>query len=210
MAIHFKAECLADHILTYLNTMVDDVAILVVLATGYIASKPSKTIDSMGKLRRSRDELAFDSVRPLLIETDSPGSWWDIGFTTGRGARQLLVHNQHLIAFQLESVPGGPVKVRSVVMSPFAENTFACRDFFALLRDTLSGLFGWLDRLESALVSHLKTKVVGWEPHEACPCFLLPVGYPGGTTRYDLDYFPITVCDGSDQLPWSVSVPSGT
>ena len=36
-------------------------------------------------------------------------------------------------------------------MSPFSQNIFACRDFFGLLRDILSGLFGWFDRLEVAL-----------------------------------------------------------
>lgn len=209
MAIHCKAECLADHVLTYLNTMVDDVAIVVVLATGFIPSKPSKVIDSMGKLRRqeSRDELAFAPVRPLLAETDTAGSWWDLGFTTGTGARQMMVHNQHLVDFQLSSAPGGPMEVRSVVMSPFAQNTFACRDFFGLLRDILSGLFGWLDRLEAALLSHLQTKGGGWSFPATCPFFFLPVGHPEGTTRYDRHYFPIPVCDGSDELPWSVSVP---
>jgi len=210
MAIHFKAECLTDHILTYLNTIIDDVAILVVLATGY--SHPSKTINSMGKLRspQFRDEPAFASIKPLLVETDATGSWWKLGFTTGSGARQLMVHNQHLVTFQVSAAPGASMTVRSVVMSPFAKNTFACSDFFGLLRNTLSGLFGWLDRLEFALVSHLQTKVVGWLPRETCPCFLLPVGYPGGTTCYDPHYFPIAVCDGSDELPWSVSVQSGT
>ncbi len=211
MAIHFKAQCLADHVLTYLNTMVDDVAILVVLATGFVPSKPSKAIDSMGKLRhvKSRDEPAFAPVKALLVETDAPGSWWKLGFTTGTGARQLMVHNQHLVGFQLSSAPGRPWEVRSVVMSPFAQNTFACCDFFGLLRDIVSGLFGWLDRLEAAMVAHVQTKAVGWSPHAWCPSFTLPVGHPVGITRYDRHYFPIPVCDGSDELPWSVSVPSG-
>ncbi len=211
MALNFKAECLADHVLTYLNTMVDDVAIMVVRATGFIPSNPSRAIDSMGKLRspKYRSEPAFASIKPLLAETDTAGSWWELGFKTGKGGRQLMIHNQHLVGFQLSSPPNGPMEVRSVVMSPFAQNTFACRDFFGLLRGILSGLFGWLDRLEHALVSHLQTKQVGWCPRPACPCFLLPVGYPEGTTRYDRDYFPIPLCDGSDELPWSVSLLSG-
>ena len=31
----FQAECHADHVLTYLNTIVDDVAIMTSLATGF-------------------------------------------------------------------------------------------------------------------------------------------------------------------------------
>src|SRR5215216_1970663 len=50
-ALHFKAECLADHVLTYLNTLVDDVAIGVVLATGFVSLKRGDAINSMGKLR---------------------------------------------------------------------------------------------------------------------------------------------------------------
>ena len=166
----------------------------------------------MGKLRRqeSRDEPAFASVKPLLVETDAAGSWWDLGFTTGTGARQLIVHNQHLVNFQLSSAPGGPMEVRSVISSPFAKNTFACGDFFVVLRDILSGLFGWLDRLEAALVSHLQVNAVDWSPIPNCPFFLLPVGYPSGVTRYEQEYFSLPLCDDSDNLPWSVSVPAMT
>jgi hypothetical protein len=211
MALNFQAECFADHVLSYLNTVVDDIAIVVALATGFSASKPSFAIDSMGKLRRPefRNEAGFAPIKALLDETDTPGSWWDLGFTRATGARQLMVHNQHLVAFQLSSAPNSPMEVRSVVMSPFAQNTFACTDLFGLLRDVLSGLFGWLDRLEGALVSQLRANVNGWSPRPTCPCFLLPVGYPAGTTQYDREYFPISLCDGSDELPWSVSVQSG-
>jgi hypothetical protein len=206
-ALHFKAECLADHVLTYLNTLVDDVAIGVVLATGFIPSKPGDAIDSMGKLRQARNKLAFAPVQSLLCETYKSGSWWDLGFERGTGARQLMVHNHHLVEFQLSSAPGGPMEVRSVVMSPYAEKTFACGDFFGLLHDVLYGLFGWLDRLEAVLASDLEQKAVGWSLPATCPSFLLPVGYPPGITRYDQRYFPIPMCDGSDELPVSISVP---
>lgn len=211
MSLNFEGECLADHVLTYLNTMVDDVAIVVVLATGLTPLESSSAIDSISKLLRKkvRDEPAFAPVKPLFAETDTPGSWWNLGFTMGTGARQLLIHNQHLVGFQLSSEPGGPLEVRSVVMSPFAQNTFACADFFGLLRDILTGLFGWLDRLELALTTHLQDRATGWSPRPTCPFFLLPVGYPPGTTRYDREYFPLPLCDGSDDLPWSVSLPSG-
>ena len=99
------------------------------------------------------------------------------------------------------------MEVRSVVMSPYAEKTFACGDFFGLLHDVLCGLFGWLDRLEAVLASHLQQQAVGWSPPTTCPSFPLPVGYPPGITRYDPRYFPIPVCDDSDELPVSVSVP---
>jgi hypothetical protein len=208
-ALHYKAGCLADHILTSLNTLVDDVSIGVVLSTGFVPSSPGGAIDSMGQLRslKARNEPAFAPVQSLLVETDTPGSWWDLGFKRGTGARQLMVHNHHLVEFQLSSPPGGPMEVRAVVMSPYAQNTYACHDFFGLLHDVLSGLFGWLDRLEAALVSHLQTKAVGWSPPATCLAFPLPVGYPPGLTWYDQRYFPIPVCDDSDELPLSISVP---
>jgi hypothetical protein len=209
-ALHFKAECLADHVLTYLNTLVDDVAIGVVLATGFAPSKPEDTIDSMGKLRRDRNKPAFAPVQALLGETYTSGSWWDLGFERGTGARQLMVHNHHLVEFQLSSPPGGPMEVRSVVASPYAQKTFACRDFFGLQHDVLSGLFEWLDRLEVTLGSHLQHQAVGWSPPTTYPSFPLPMGYPPGITRYDQRYFPIPVCDGSDELPLSVWCPLGS
>jgi hypothetical protein len=125
------------------------------------------------------------------------------------GVRQLLVHNQHLVGFQVYSAPAGPFEAQAVLLSPFAQNTFACRDFFGLLRNIISGLFIWLDRLEAALTAHLRTKPASWSPMPTCPFFFLPVGYPAGVTRYDTDYFPIPLCDGSDPLPWTVSVQSG-
>lgn len=91
-------------------------------------------------------------------------------------------------------------------MSPFAQQTFATEDFFGLLRDILSGLFQWLDRPELALVSVLQSKDGDWAPSAPVPFYYLPVGYPDGTTRYEREYFPIPVCDGSDALPWSITV----
>lgn len=208
MRIHLQAEVLADHVLTYLNTIVDDVAIVIALATGF--TKPD-SIDSMGKLRKPayRHDVALAPVKSLLDHTDNAGSWWDLAFKREQGARQLLVHNQHLVSFQVSSALGGPFEAQAVLMSPFAESTFACGDFFGLLRSLLSDLFGWLDRLEVALTSHLSMKMTGWSPRPNCPFLLLPVGYPEGLTRYDPVYFPIPLCEGADPLPWSVSVQPG-
>lgn len=122
------------------------------------------------------------------------------------GGRQLIVHNQHLVSFQLSGTPSGAFDIRSYVMSPFASHAPANGDFMGLLRQVLSGLSNWLDRLESALVSHLQTRPAGWLPDSRCPRILLPIGYPPGTTRYDDRYFPLPVCEGSDELPWSVTV----
>jgi hypothetical protein len=205
-ALNFQAECLADHILTYLNTIVDDIAIVTALATDYSSPDP---IDNIAKLRnlRIRNDAAIAPVKTLLDELDSAGSWWELAFVKKLGARQLLVHNQHLVSFQIASPPGGTFEVQAVLMSPFAQNTFACRDFFGMLHAILSNLFSWLDRLEAALKSILRKKSASWSPDPGCPCFLLPVGHPGGITQYEPEYFPIPLCDGSDPLPWSVSVP---
>ena len=208
MRIHFHAECLADHTLTYLNTLVDDVATMIALATAYVPANPRNVIDSMGKLRSSdlRGDPVFGPIKHLLDETDTPSSWWDLGFAKGSGARQLMIHNHHLVGFQLSRVPGQPAQVTSHVMSHFAVRTFAISDYFGVLRDILSGLFGWLDRLEIALVSVLQAKDPGWSPPSLIWSFLLPVGYPPGTTIYQREYFPIPTCDGSDDLPWTITI----
>ncbi len=210
MRIHFQAECQADHVLSYLNTIIDDVAIVIALATGF---SRTHAIDNMGKLLgkardpKHRDDLALAPIKSLLDELDQPGCWWELGFKQKQGARQLLVHNQHVVAFQLSSAPSHEsFEVRAVLMSPFAQNTFACSDFFGLLRDLLSSLFDWLDRLEIALTSHLRAQSASWSPMPTCPGFPLPIGYPAGVTRYDADYFPIPLCNGSDSLPWTVNI----
>ena len=208
MRVNFEAETLADHLMTYLSMLVDDVAVMITQATSYLPSKPGRAVDSMGKLRRSelRAEAAFRPLRHLLDETDIVGSWWDLGFATGIGARQLVIHNQHLVQFQLSCAPGGSMEARAVILSPFAERPFPCTDYFKLLRTLFAGLFVWLDRAENDLVGHLKTVHSTWEPMAFCPCFSLPVGLPSGTTIFSSEYFPIPTCEGSAQLPWTVEV----
>lgn len=44
----YQTACLADHVMSYLNTILDDVAMMTVQATGFVGSPP---IDSIGKLR---------------------------------------------------------------------------------------------------------------------------------------------------------------
>ena len=208
MRVHFQADTLADHLMSYMNMLVDDVAVMITQVTGYLASKPARAVDSFGKLRRSelRAEAAFQPVKALLDATDVPGSWWELGFATSSGARQLVIHNQHLVEFQLSSAPGGPMETRAVILSPYAEEPFPCRDYFDLLRRVLGGLFEWLDNAETALIARLKAVEPSWQPMPFCPCFSLPVGYPLGTTRYSKEYFPVPICDGSVELPWSVEV----
>ena len=208
MRVHFESEILADHLMSYLNILVDDVAVMITQATGYSPTKPDRAVDSFGKLRWSelRPELAFQPVRVLLDQTDAVGSWWDLGFKRGSGARQLVIHNQHLVDFQLSSAPGGPMEVQAVISSPLAEVPFPCSDFFGLFRNILGGLFGWLDSAETALISHLKVIEPAWQPMRFCPCFALPVGYPLGTTHYSKEYFLVPICEGSEELPWTAEV----
>jgi hypothetical protein len=206
MGIIYQSGCLADHVLSYLNTIIDDVAMMTAQAMGVV---PSSSVDSMNNLYMKRNHSALAPVKMLLDEFDIAGSWWKLGFQRGQGARQQLVHNQHLVQFQAYMMPGMPYQSQAFLIAPYGANTGPAIDFFGLLRDILSALFNWLDRLELALTNHLRTKSANWSPMLNCPCILLPVGYPPGATQYDADYFPIPLCDGSDALPWTVNVEPG-
>ena len=208
MSVHFEAETVADHLMSYLNMVVDDVAVMLTQAMAYVASKPERAVDSFGKLRRSklRSEAAFQPIKRLLDATDAAGSWWGLGFATGSGARQLVIHNQHLVGFQLTSAPGGPMEATALISSPHAKEPFPCKDYFGLLRCVLGELFAWLDEAERVVVLHMKAVDRSWHPMLFCPGFGLPIGYPLGTTYYSREYFPVPVCDGSEALPWSVEV----
>ncbi|MDN8618960.1 hypothetical protein [Variovorax ginsengisoli] len=86
-----SGECLADSLLNYLGTVVDDVAIVIALALQFQSNRD----DSMGGIKNAwlqnhPRELA--PVGPLLAELDQPGSWWDDLFKTRAGMRQLVVH----------------------------------------------------------------------------------------------------------------------
>jgi hypothetical protein len=206
MAIGFQAGYHADHILTYLSTIVDDIAGLIILVMGCGHLKRGKNpIESMGDLKasdiRSKSHLA--PVTSLLAELDGAGSWWERAFKTKAGARQLLIHNQHLVSFECEQSPGQPYETRALLISPFPATSMQS-DYFRELREIFAGLFDWLDRLEAALIEHLRGTLVGWSPMRRSSSFNLPVGYPEGPTVYDSTYFPLPLCDGSDALPWTI------
>lgn len=208
LELGFQAGTHADHVLSYLGTIIDDLAIGVTLATGYFGPNANKPIDSMGKLKdqRSRTELA--PVAQLLAELDKPTSWWELGFKTKAGGRQLIVHNQHLVEFQAVGQKGGPFKASAHIISVWSNPTVPFTNFFALLRDILEGLCNWLDRLQDALMTHLRPRDPSWSPMSLlCPVMLLPVGWPSGVTVLDPVYFPLPLCDGSDELPWKFKGP---
>jgi hypothetical protein len=208
MAVGLEAGTLADHVLSYLGTFVDDIAVGITLAMGYFGPNPKKPIDSMGSLKSYQTHADLAPVASLLAELDNPGSWWDLAFKPKAGGRQLLVHNQYLVQFQASSTSGGSFKASACVTSPWADNVVPFPDFFGLLRDILTKLFDWLDRLEIALMIYLKPKDPLWKPiSTACPFFLLPVGWPPGVICLDPTYFPLPLCDGADLLPWCAKAP---
>jgi len=127
MRLQLEAECDADHVLTYLNVLVDDVALVILLATGHPISKHT---DSMsGLVRIARDSLdnrpippALKPVMPLLLELlTRADSWWERAFKPKTGARQRIVHNQNLATFQVQGS-----ELWSLLQSPFSE-TSLCR-----------------------------------------------------------------------------------
>jgi hypothetical protein len=132
MRTKFEAECEADHVLSYLSSIVDDIALAVVLVTG--VSHPKQRTESMGDLKHPAviGLPALAPINSLLRELDNPGSWWNLAFKPHAGARQLLVHNQHLVVFQVQK-SGGQGQLLSMLQSPFSrpqgQGTVACSDF---------------------------------------------------------------------------------
>jgi hypothetical protein len=207
--ITLEAGCHADHVLTYLNSMLDDIAHCIMFSTGFVSPDPKRPIDSMGGLKRKdiRSTPALAPVSSLLSELDDSDSWWKLGFKAGVGARQLLIHNQHVVAFQGSQSPGCPMEANAFLLAPFAQKPVA-GDFFVVLRELFAKLCDWLDRLEAALTSHLPIiSPPGW-PKGLCPRILLPLGHPMTGVQLSEAYFPLPLCDGSDALPWEFGPPS--
>src|SRR5205807_9220608 len=141
---------------------------------GYFGPDPKSPIDSMGRLKDKKDAL-LAPVDALFDELKKSDSWWKLAFKHELGGRQLLVHNQHLTHFQASAAPGTPFQASATISSPFAaKQLITVRDFFGLMRETLSSLFDWLDRLETALKSHLQPRDTSWKPmNPGCPSFSL-------------------------------------
>jgi hypothetical protein len=207
--ICFEAECAADHVLSYLNSIVDDIAQGIILATGVTPPKPGQRLESMGDLKHPAviGLPALAPVQSLLHQLDDSNSWWALAFKPHQGGRQLILHNHHLVKFQV-STSEEQVILWSLLQAPFSRpgGTITCSNFLGLIHATLASLFEWLDQLEAALTAHLLTLDPSWSPPASCPFFLLPVGYPVGTTTYEQAYFPVPLCDDSDPLPWSVTL----
>lgn len=207
IALPLHAGYHADHILTYLNTVVDDIAQVIVLLTG--VSHPKQRTESMGDLKHSAviGLPALAPINPLLSELNNPGSWWDFAFKPHAGARQLLIHNQHVITFQGEKSPSTECEARAILHSPMGKSKPI--DFFAHMRSIFGSLCDWLDRLEAALTKHMHAAQPAWSPPPQCPSLLLPVGGPQGPVVYHAAYFPWPTCDGSDPLPWTENAVFG-
>ena len=204
--IYLEAGCQADHVLTYLNTIVDDIAQVIVLANG--VTHPKQRTESMGDLKNPAviGLPALATVRTLLNELNNPGTWWELAFKPHHGARQLLVHNQYVVTFHGAQSPGGPMEAKANLISAYQKHAID-GDFFRLLRDILASLCDWLDRLEDALVKHLQTLNSGWKPMSQCPTIHLGHGLPMSGVNYHPLYFPLPLCDGADPLPWSFAPP---
>jgi hypothetical protein len=201
-SVGLAAGCHADHILTYLNSIVDDIACAIVHATGFVSS--GREIDSMGLLKGTSAAPALAPVKALVDELGDVGSWWELAFAPRVGGRQLLIHNHYYVTFQGSATEGQPFEAHTFLMTPFART--ALPHFFDMLRSIFAGLFNWLDRLEAALTALLRAKCLTWAPNARCPSFTLPIGYPPGTTHFLAGYSVLPLCDGSDPLPWTTNV----
>jgi hypothetical protein len=207
LQIFLEAECQADHVLTYLNTIVDDIAQVIILATGVKHPNNSGSLESMGGLKNPAvvGLPALSPVRTLLVELDNPGTWWELAFKPRKGARQLLIHNRYVVTFHGTQPPGGPMEAKATLISAHVKHDGV--DFFSLLREILLSLCDWLDRLEDALVKHLQTLSSTWEPRAKCPSIDLVLGVPLSGAFYHPQYFPFPLCDGADPLPWTIGPP---
>lgn len=181
-----RAQCMADSTLSYLGMLVDDVAMLVAFAA-------DEDVDSMGKLLGHTHSAAFAFMLPLLEACQQPESWWHLAFKRSLGARQLLVHHQHLVQIQCAGNDSG-LTTSAFLCSPLSSN-FAFQNYFALMLQILSRLFAWLDELERVLAQQ-----IGVGPSETCFSIPIPVGH---VFNFILDerYFPVPLCHASAPLP---------
>jgi hypothetical protein len=204
--ICLEAGCQADHVLTYLNTIVDDIAQVIVLATG--VTHPKQRTESMGDLKHPAviGLPALAPVQVLLNELNHPGTWWDLAFKPHHGARQLLIHNHYVVTFHGAQSPGGTMEAKANLISTYQKHPID-GDFLRLLRDILASLCDWLDRLEDALVKHLQTLNSTWKPMPRCPSIHLGLGLPVSGVTYHPQYFPLPLCEGADPLPWTYGPP---
>lgn len=204
--IHLEAGCQADHVLTYLNSLVDDIAQVIVLATG--VANPKQRTESMGDLKHPA-VIGLPALAPvctLLHELNNPGTWWELAFKRHHGARQLLIHNHYVVTFHGSQSPGGPMEAKANLISPYQKHSID-GDFFSLLREILTSFCDWLDRLEGALITYLQSLNSAWKPMSQCPIILLGLGFPMSGVNYDREYFPLPLCDGADPLPWTIGPP---
>lgn len=204
LQIFLEAECQADHVLTYLNTLVDDIAQVIILATGVKHPNNGSSLKSMGGLKNQAvvGLPALAPVHSLLLALDNPGTWWELAFKPRKGARQLLIHNRYVITFHGTQSPGQPIEAKATLISAYVKHDGV--DFFLLLREILLSLCDWLDQLEDALVKHLQTLNSTWEPRAQCPSISLTCGAPLYGVSYHPQYFPFPLCDGADPLPWTI------
>ncbi len=201
----FEAECYADHVLTYLNMVLDDVASAVALHAGCGFDSSTK-IESMGDLKTKCTHLpaAQVSITQTLGKLDDQDSWWNLAFKPRQGGRQLIIHNHGTLHFQASrNADESDWKIRAHLHR--INSGVPALDFFSLLAKVFANLCEWLDELEQQfLVSFPGWDDSAWYPPGLCPAFRLPVGLSREPVCLLPDYFVLPYCDDNiEPLPWN-------
>lgn len=199
MYLTARAECLAEAVMPYVGTILDDIADLL---PHLLKDSRLTDIDSMSRLlyeTRTHDGPIADHLRTLRSE----GSWYKLAFERKAGLRQLTVHNQHHAQLQMMKNAAGDVTLSMYLTRHDGNSTF--NNFLANTRVVLSGLFCWLESLDRAI--HDCVTPASYAPILRCPLVLMPVSQPNTRLVLEERFFPLPLSNEATPLPWAFAVP---
>jgi len=146
----------ADSVIHYINTLVDSIGRIVLLAIGKpdleTKGRGSQFSKAMAAVKRLEDNVEH-TVKLLEIfnSLSSLTSWWSIAFKTSHGFRQWVTHYPDTIMFQGEGVPS---HASAFLRSHYKTESPREINFTEELIRFLQGLFVWLDKLDSVLLPY--------------------------------------------------------
>ncbi len=196
--LQLEAGIAASSIFHFLNLFLDDVARIVLLV---LRLRPHI---SFGNLLNKVGEGKIPTPRGLkqvFDELRDQNSWWNVGFKSGEGIRQRLVHYTDMVTITASRRPGS-TRFRTTAYLHAMDRKVPTRNLEAEISRILLGLCEWLDRVEEALKDMLadeaRRKHIQWNPRQDPSRLRIPVGLTNKWRIIPKKHFLyLPICEGS-------------
>lgn len=202
--IQEEAGMAADSVFHYFNLFVEDIARIIPYALDDESLSVDEAKSSIFNELKKRIKLKQDvpsEIANLFNSLEDPQSWWSLALLRGTGMRQRLEHSTSLLTLTTSAKPEDPNMTPDVRLVNIGRSDEAI-DFEKALKQIMTNLCDWLDKLEALLlknlVESLKSKDVSWSPFDKP---VPSVYFPSlRVNNFDTNGFYLPICKEYENL----------